>query len=68
MKVFLPFEMRYSWKILRDKLIIFKIHNSEILTVQLMRVGRKCSYLIKYKKLESPIVCNPVNRRGDFEE
>jgi hypothetical protein len=45
-----------------------KPHNSQILKVQVVRVGWRCSYLIKYKKLESPIVCNPVNRHGDFEE
>jgi hypothetical protein len=45
-----------------------KPHNSQILKVQVVRVGWRCSYLIKYKKLESPIVYNPVNRRGDFEE
>ena len=45
-----------------------KLHNSQILKVQVVRVGWRCSYLIKYKKLESPIVCNPVNRRSDFEE
>jgi hypothetical protein len=45
-----------------------KPHNSQIWKFQVVRVGWRCSYLIKYKKLESPIVCNPVNRRRDFEE